>query len=65
MSLYIYYVPDAALNALHAIHLEFLSPYEVGTLITPHFTGEVVKLTMERLYNLSKLHKARNGQNQG
>lgn len=65
MSLYIYYVPDATLNALHAIHPEFLSPYEVGTLISPHFIGKVVKLTMKRLHNLPKLHKARSGLNQG
>lgn len=37
MSLYIYYVPDAVLDASQAIHLESLSPCEVGTIIiSPH-----------------------------
>lgn len=39
MSLHTYYVPDAVLNALRVIHLESLSPCEVGTLISPHFIG--------------------------
>ena len=37
MSLYIFYVPDAALDTLYAIHLESLAPYEVGTVIRSTF----------------------------
>lgn len=40
MSLYIFLVPDAVLDALHALHLESRSPDEVGTVISPHFLGE-------------------------
>lgn len=39
MTLYIYYVPDAVLDASYAIRLESLSPYEVGPAISPDFTS--------------------------
>lgn len=43
MSLYIFYVPDAALDILYTIHLESLAPYEVGTVIRSTFHRQGIR----------------------
>lgn len=47
MTLYVYYVPDARLNASYAIQLEPLSPYGVGTVISPHVIGGESEASMQ------------------